>query len=80
MKADNLCNKLTSDKNVLSLPLTIDGSNVLDGVLEIVKNIKPLWNIEYVQLKVGVLCRIYFLLFTIETTELTPIIYCLKFI
>lgn len=66
MIADNLCNKLTSDKNVLSLPLTVDGGNVLDGVLEIVKNVKPLWNIEHVQLKVGALWTFCFPFFSCE--------------
>lgn len=56
---NNLCEKkLTSDENILTLPLTVDGTNVLNGVLEIVRIVKPLWNIEYVQLKVGAL--IYF--------------------
>lgn len=52
-----LANQVNSENktHVLSLPLTVDGTNVRNGVLEIVRNVKPLWNIDYVQLKVGVM-------------------------
>lgn len=56
------CKKETSDKDVLSISLTVDSANVSVGVLEIVKNVKPLWNIKYVELKVSVPFSIFFFL------------------
>lgn len=59
---NNLCmKKLSSDENILTLPLTVDGANVPNGVLEIVRNVKPLWNIKYVQFKVGAFIHTYYI-------------------
>lgn len=51
----NQLNSENKQANVLSLPFTVDGTDVRNGVLEIVRNVKPSWNIDYVQLKVGVM-------------------------
>lgn len=69
------CKKEASDKDVLSISLTVDSANVSDGVLEIVKIVKPSWDLEYVELKVSVPFLIFLFLNKFEICYIFTFLY-----